>query len=197
MVTSLKEYLPAVVRGVIYTLGVGAVSGVVGWVFDLDLVTVIPSYGWVLIIAVAFAIGQFQAFHKVRVERDAFAPEKAKADLYIRDAYEYIRDRSKWAKERGDLNIFRELRQAATDGDVWIWGRHYTGGLGFDDDKLLDRIQRDYWKDHGLDETVVIAEREEVSGTNMTRDEHSGRPQELYSDLHLNKVQVRRRWPPK
>ena len=43
MVTSLKEYLPAVFRGVIYTLGVGAVSGVVGWVFDLDLVTVIPS----------------------------------------------------------------------------------------------------------------------------------------------------------
>ncbi len=116
MVTSLKEYLPAVVRGVIYTLGVGAVSGAVGWVFNLNLVKVIPGYGWVLIIPVAFTIGQFQAFHKVRVERDAFAPEKAKADLYIRDAYEYISDRSKWGKERGDLSTFRELRQAATDG---------------------------------------------------------------------------------
>ncbi len=86
MVTSLKEYLPVVVRGVIYTLGVGAVGGGVGWVFDFNLVKVMPGYGWVLIVAAAFTLAQFQAFHKVRVERDAFAPEKSRADLYIRDA---------------------------------------------------------------------------------------------------------------
>ncbi len=130
MVTSLKEYLPVVVRGVIYTRGVGAVGGGVGWVFDFNLVKVMPGYGWVLIVAAAFTLAQFQAFHKVRVERDAFTPEKAKADLYIRDAYEYISDRSKWGKERGDLSTFRELRQAATDGDVWIWGRTTPAGSG-------------------------------------------------------------------
>ena len=107
----------------------------------------------------------------------------------------HIRDEAAWGKDKDDLDTVREIRQAAMDGDIWIWGRRYTGGLSFDEDKPLVRIETDYWREHGFHEVAILSPAAEVEGTNMTRDDHHGRAQLLYSDLRLNKQQALRRWP--
>lgn len=182
-----------VTYGALYALVVGGVGGIAGWMFDLAPVKDMPNYAWVLLITAAFAVAQFQAFHKVRIERDTFTPEKAKGDLCIRDTFEYLNVRSKWGNNRDELDAFRELRQAAMDGDVWIWGRLYSGNDG--GSRPLDRIQREYWRDHGLREEVITVDRDEDRGINMTQADQFTPRRELFGDLHLNDAQVRRRWP--
>ncbi len=195
MWTSLKEYLPRVARAWLYALVVGGVGGGVGLVLDVLPGFDMPLWAWALVVVLALGTAQFRAFHEVRLERDTFIPEKTRPDMEAHNVCRYIKDEAAWGKGKDELDTLRELRQAALNVDVWIWGLHYTGGIDFDADKPLVRIEPDYWRDHGFEEVAIFAPPEEVKGTNMTRDEVLGRPELLYNDLQMNERQVCRRWP--
>ena len=76
---SLKEWLPSIGRGWVFVI-VGLMFGTMGILQELSrsgltmpavlVQTAVPAWGWYLLSVLGITIGSFNAFHRVRVERD-------------------------------------------------------------------------------------------------------------------------------
>lgn len=96
MWTSLKEYVPAVLRGFLYLILVGVVGGVVGLVLDALPDMEMPLWGWAAVCVLALAAAQFRAFHEVRQQRDASRPDRLRPDWEAHRVYDRIKHHSMW-----------------------------------------------------------------------------------------------------
>ena len=74
---SVREYVRKVF-GHLWTVIVADAAGLIGIVESIDNNLKVPVWAWLTIFARGLVYGQFQAFHDVRVERDALIEDEAK-----------------------------------------------------------------------------------------------------------------------
>ena len=196
MWTSLKEYVPAVLRGFLYLILVGVVGGVVGLVLDALPDMEMPLWGWAAVCVLALAAAQFRAFHEVRQHRDASRPDRLRPDWEAHRVYDRIKHHSMWGYqpinpyEGPPIDAIRELHQAVLDEDVTVWGR-----LMEKPNSPLVRIERDFWMENSFIPKEVMVPPASA-GSYWTEPDNPGpQPRLMYRDLKFNKHQVMLRWP--
>jgi hypothetical protein len=193
---SIKEYLWEVLHAWA-ALIVGAVGALVELGFQLLTGKQMPVWGWGVVAALAFVVASVQAFHRVRVERDLYAPEKTSPDWSMGEVYEYLTTDSaaspKLAGHSGwGLYYFSELRQRARDGAIYVWGR-LSPGTGILN-STIERIKPDYWTKYQFSHEACTKPDGDHSRTEANFQEG---PYEIYEKLRFNQHQIKRLWRPK
>jgi hypothetical protein len=136
-----------------------------------------------------------------RVVRDQEFPSDPRPDWDLRDAYEYMRVRSKWAIGRVYYNdgrpdhlleedIDEAMRDAAVQGRISIWGRPTQTGTA----ALFSR---------GVEIQIPVNELPEMSIDLTTVDDVTApngavfrlQSEDQYRFLRVNRRQIRREWP--
>lgn len=127
MLASISEFLRLAIRG-----WWGLLSGGAGLIigFGWDALSPPPDMAWwskwALTAGLAFMGASFQAFHAVRMQREAQTPGVAKRDWTMGDLLNYL---EKYVYIQGSVDkyaiVTEDIRQKARDRDLLIWGRKY------------------------------------------------------------------------
>ena len=117
----------------------------------------------------------------------------AKRDTKMSQAMAYVMLRQ-WGKnfmqaisepEQSDgATVPYELRQAALDGDVLVWGKISSTSPYID-------IPKDYWKKWGIEWFSSL------KNESKTENESGLMGGEIYYDLMVSKAEIEKKWPPK
>jgi hypothetical protein len=89
-------------------------------------------------------------------------------------------------------SIWRQLRQAAYDGKITVWGRPESAALGADQfTKPVEMVPPEHWRDYDFDELRCLVGDDETSfARTKPDDERKQSAANGYADLRLNKQQV-------
>jgi hypothetical protein len=89
-----------------------------------------------------------------------------------------------------------ELRQAARNGIITIYGRPDSGSLPAGQFyKPIEAIPPDHWRDFDFDITRCIMHEDARECRTVPDDRHSLRHNEVYVDLRVNSKQIKAKWP--
>ena len=112
-----------------------------------------------ILIGAVFVLAVGSTYHTLRLR----LPENLKFNMTIRDAIEYLREKSDWGVEigrsprAGYTGAALELRQAARDGRLFIDGKKEISRSGtFSFANVWERIAADYWQTHEIDIVKVF-----------------------------------------
>ena len=198
---SLKEHLGRVIS-VWSTVVLGFIGGVlfIGeklWPKQFAKIVdpAISPWVWGSVFLAALMYGQFRAFHDVRLERERHLPKGAKPDAAIHKALDYLRNEGGMGQDADPYSVLQEVRQAAVDNDITIWGRRITGNAIIADKPLIP-IEAQYWREHGFHAARCWTPTDEVEGGGRTEmDGYRIGPELAYDDLRVSMQQIRSRWP--
>ena len=124
--------------------------------FDLAPNVAFPWWGWVAVVVAGLLAALIQAFHRMRIERDAYRPDpQSIGEWPIREAIRYIIDDSQWGVRQADDkaaydNVFPQVREAALNGFIVVWGRRPRNVFPNDEPRIP--IEKKYWMDFTFDE---------------------------------------------
>jgi hypothetical protein len=89
-----------------------------------------------------------------------------------------------------------ELRQAARNGTVTIYGRPHSGHLASDGFyKPIESIDRLHWRDFGFDVLRCLFHDDPRECKTEPDDRRSMRHNEVYVDLRVNSAEIKAKWP--
>lgn len=195
MVRSLAEFLAR-----LWTCWWGLLSGAAGLIvaFCWDVAAIPPDIGWwpkwAIGATLALLGASFQAFHAVRLERDMRPPDPSviPRDWSIVDALWYLASRQLEPTGSALAQVLNDVRQAARDGVVTIWGRPI---YQYDPSTPVVPIPKEYWDAYMLDSVACLLWDEgdvpkgKTSAALIDRDN-----KKIYGDLGVNKKQIIRKW---
>ena len=124
----------------------------------------------------------------------ASVPNPDPYDQTLRGALEYIAASPAFGGEIDGAPD--ELRQAARNGVVTIYGRPYSGHLAPDGFyKPIEAIDRLHWRDFGFDVLRCIFHDDPRECKTQPDDRRSMRYDEVYVDLRVNSAEIKTKWP--
>lgn len=201
MIASLIEFANLAIRSwLTYAMGGAATLGTFLWErFELA-----PNLPWwaegAIIVALAFMGASFQAFQKMREARDVRAPQLLSRDARVEHVFRYLLDNRDYTEPNRYSMIVADIRQAALDGRVALWGRALTHGTPRGP---LLLIPSDYWATYQLKSIEIMSlglkDKMGDQGYHLTQTMRDGSDpladDTLYCALEMNWRQVRHCWP--
>jgi hypothetical protein len=195
-IKSLAEYVPSVLLFTAYGVVVGAVGGLFGYVMQFWNITQVEPWHWGLLFIAALVVAQFFVFHNARVARDLYAPDKVTHDWSMDQTLSHLQTDSAISAtldgHRGwALHYLSDLRQAARNGQVFVWGKMaISTGVS---NSTIDLIEKDYWRTYQFDHEACFKLQGDYSRTEAT---FQGGV-EIYDHLRFNSRQIKKLWKPK
>jgi len=113
-------------------------------------------------------------------------------DMPIIEAYKYLTSRGYWAN---DGALWTDIRQAAVDGQIVIWGRRLPPPQNFNSARRpLEKIGAAYWNDFHFD--LLVSQAHQDNGLAMTEADNIGEWGDgpNYHDLQFNRSQIVKWW---
>lgn len=120
-------------------------------------------------------------------------------NMPLREAVnDWLLDKSEWGIGKNHNEALGELRQAAANGEIWVWGRRKRTGmddLTYDGtDTPLIPISKDYWIDGDFDPIHCLLE-DAPSGCRTQPDAGVDESEfTTYQDVRVNLSQIQSRW---
>ena len=198
---TFKELLPLVIKGW-RIWAIGGPATVAGPMLNRFTDLNSPRWVWASFAAVTLITALVRAFHLVRIERDAYRPDpRSIGEWPIREAVRYILDSSQWGTHQADDstaydNIIPQLREAARNGFIVVWGRWPRGVFSEHEPRMP--IEKEYWTDFTFDELRCLpaAYGDEEVITKTRRDHGQDQSDDrIFEDLFLARSQVKLHWP--
>ena len=134
--------------------------------------------------------------------RGDLTPQKQSLQIPLRDPYD---QNLRWALEQiaastvftGEIDAAPdELRQAARNGTVTIYGRPNSGHLAADGFyKPIEPIKPDHWRDFGFDVLRCLFHDDLRECRTEPDDSRALTHNETYVDLRVNSNEVQQKWP--
>ncbi len=154
-----------------------------------------PSKWGLIALVVLLAWAAVLTFHKVRIERDAFAQNRSpQPDMPLSQAVQGILGITElWGDgSAGPIGqTLSDIRQQAHLGTISVWGRRDCPD-GLESAYPLTEMHREDWDYIGISYLDFLSNEK---GTTEVRRTNAN--VERYHDLHLNAAQVRLIWPPR
>jgi hypothetical protein len=147
----VREYVRKVF-GHLWTVIVAVAAGLIGIVESIDNNLKVPVWTWPTIFALGLVYGQFQAFHDVRVERDALIEDEAKRLARVSRLF---------GTELREIRRRIEMAKAMAPTPHYSHAYHLPGARWDEYDDLLaafpelyDVIERAYTAAHHVNEAL-------------------------------------------
>jgi hypothetical protein len=115
-------------------------------------------------------------------------------DMLLKEAAEHLSATKSWDVTSNE--VWAELRQAARDGRITVWGRPESAHLERPH-KPMEEIPPDHWRHYAFDFLRCMHSEDEVRCRSEPDDPKRRPLNKGYADLRLNATQVRTSWPAK
>jgi len=130
----------------------------------------------------------------IRRSPPARAPQaQSQPDMRIREAFDHLAAGGRWA-DIISAPIWTEIRQAARDGRLLVWGRPESAHLNRPY-KPVELIPPEHWRDYGFDHLRCYMGEEDYPARTEPDDDRQHPLNKGYADLWVNRTQVADLWP--